>query len=290
LLSTCSLSLIPLHASPTMNWQQKAAISTVAAIPLLFGGHQISEGFVWTDFENEAAVKCFAFTAYSFWPFYISFALCFTEWTRSPVRQNHWSFWPRNLSDNFRRCMQLFHASAGVVLLAVVLSKMIPIDTDDVEDVNGRLRYEGWDIHSKENMFASIVYAYVVVMSLVVSSLPYSTLFAELALASLVVTLILWKHEYPSTWCFFAALLSSIIIIVVWHELQLYRGQTEDKPEDGECTENSLSQGQLDEATSERRSKCQVAMVKEYRTASEDLDDLTRMETGTPEDSINAGL
>jgi hypothetical protein len=179
--------------------------------------------------------------------------------------------------------MQLFHTFAGAVLLAVVLSKMIPIDEDDVEDVNGRLSYEGWGIDSGESIFASIVYAYVVVMSLVVSSLPYSTLFAELALASLVVTLILWKQEYPSTWCFFAALLSSIVIIMVWYELQLYREQPEGN-------ENSLSQGQLDEATTKRRSKCQIAMVKGNRTASKDLDDLTRMETGTPEDSINASL
>ena len=208
-----------------MTCTQKAALTTVASIPLIFGGQQLSEGFVWNDFENEAAVKCFAFTAYVFWPFYISLALFFTELTRPSLRQKNWPYWPLNLSDTFRRRVLLFNVFGGAIILVVGLVSMLPFQVENhVHNVNGRLHYEGWDIDSlTAGIVASLVYVYVIISGMVVSSLPYSTLLGELGFAALVVTFILWTKEFPSTWCFFSAMLSSIVVLTIWHELQLYR-------------------------------------------------------------------
>jgi len=41
----------------------------------------------------------------------------------------------------------------------------------------------------------------MVIGSMIVSSLRYSSLFGGCILGSLVATLIFWKNQYPSTWC-----------------------------------------------------------------------------------------
>lgn len=243
LLGAGCLSLIPLRAPRSMTARQKAALATVAAIPLMFGGHQLSEGFVWEDFENDAAVKCFAFTAFTFWPFYMSLALTLTEWTRPRLRRKHWSYWPLKLSDKFRRWMLLFNLFWGTVLLVLGTVTMIPLHVENhVRDVNGRLHYEGWDIGYAAGIVASLAYLYVIISSMIVSSLPYSTLLGELGFVSLVVSFILWQTEFPSTWCFFAAILSSILILSVWNELQLYRDLEKTREAEQEGTSNTVKE------------------------------------------------
>ena len=190
------LTLIPLRAPPTtLTRKQRVALATVAAIPLIFGLHQISEGMVWLNFENDVAVQCFAFTAYAFWPLYISVAFALVEWTRNETvtaddnddddnhTHHHWSKWPHNISVTSRRRLQLFHVVIAVILEAFVLANMIPRDDDDndVVDVNGRLQYEGWGLKGQAATYAaSVAYAYVVVASMYVSSLPYSSFFGSI--------------------------------------------------------------------------------------------------------------
>ena len=146
----------------------------------------------------------------------------------------------------------------------------------DAKAINGRLHYEGWGIDSRAaTIVAAIAYLYLVIVSTVLSSLPYSTVFGELGFASLVVTFILWKYQYPSTWCFFAAILSSIVILVVWCELQLYLEPQEDgTSKERSSKERSLSQAEEGVATTERRSRHSVETVKENRTSSKDSEDL----------------
>ena len=173
LLGACSLALVLFYgggASSVMTRKQKAALATVAAIPLIFGLHQLSEGFVWKDFDSETAVRCFSYTAYVFWPFYISLSFALVEWTRRFVQHDHWSYWPFSLPDRLRRNTLIFHVVLATVLLAFVLAHMVPIDPDSVNDVNGRLQYEGWGIDSSAaSLTASVAYAYVVVASMIVS-------------------------------------------------------------------------------------------------------------------------
>jgi len=230
LLGVCNLALVLLRSPPSMARKQSASLATVAAIPLIFGLHQVSEGMVWKDFENEVAVQCFAFTAYVFWPLYISLAFALVEWTRNyettsrPNDDHRWAHWPHNISAKSRRRLQLFHVLLAIALDAYVLVNMVPLDNDGVLDVNGRLSYSGWGIDNQTLSYAaSAVYAYVVVVSLYVSSLPYSSFFGGLVLVSLCLTLIFWTEQYPSTWCFFAAILSSVVMLIIWSELQLNR-------------------------------------------------------------------
>lgn len=243
LLGVCSLLLLVVppagrccsSATTTtgMTARQTAALSTVAAIPLIFGMHQITEGVVWTDPDNEHAVRCFAYTAYIFWPLYISLSMALVEWTRRQPEagesessgSSHWSHWPRQIEARMRQRTMVFHVVLAAVLLAVVLADMVETDPNTVKEGNkGRLQYEGWGLENRAlTILMSIVYVYTVVGSLVISSLRYSTLFGGLVLVSMIVSVILWENQFPSTWCFFAAILSSMVILIVWHELQLYK-------------------------------------------------------------------
>lgn len=248
LVGVCNLLLILLRSPPSMTRKQKAALATVAAIPLIFGLHQVSEGMVWKDFENEVAVQCFAFTAYAFWPLYFSLAFALVEWTRihegtsRPSDDHRWSHWPHNISATARRRLLLFHVILAVALDVVVLVNMVPLENDGVVDVNGRLQYEGWGIENEALKYAaSVVYAYVGVVSMYVSSLPYSSLFAALALGSLILTLILWMEQYPSTWCFFAAILSCVVMLIIWSELQLHRREPEQQESGARDSKKSFS-------------------------------------------------
>jgi len=252
-LGLCSVLLIPFMTrtkddpsttSSIMTTSQKMALASVAAIPLIFGGHQLSEGFVWTDMENEHAVRCFAYTAYVLWPLYISLSFALVEWTRRPITENHWSYWPQHstntedhdhgvLSVKSRRGILTFHVLLASGFVALVVPEMIRMDPETVRDVNGRLQYEGWGLDNKYlNILCNVIYVYCVVGSLLISSLRYSTVFGALVLASLIATAILWENQYPSTWCFFSAVISSMVIFIVWSELKLYTQQEPEQEED----------------------------------------------------------
>lgn len=60
--------------------------------------------------------------------------------------------------------------------------------------------------------------------------IKYTSLSGWASLLSLVVTLVLWKAQFQSTWCFFAAILSFIIVLSVWNELQEYQPSTKSRP------------------------------------------------------------
>lgn len=216
-----------------MSLRQRATLGSVAAIPLIFGAHQLSEGFVWTDFDNEHAVRCFAYTAYIFWPCYISLCLCLVEWTRTDFASstnatNHWGDWPRLWKPKLRQRILAFHVVLAFALLAVVVGEMIQNDPNTVKANNGRLQYEGWGLENDAlDIMGSIIYVYCVVGSLAVSSLRYSTLFGGCVLISLIASVALWENQFPSTWCFFSAVLSVMVLFIVWSELQLYKREPE---------------------------------------------------------------
>jgi hypothetical protein len=223
-----------------MTSRQKFALGCVAAVPLIFGGHQISEGFVWHDLDDEVAVKCYVYIAYSMWPLYVSVAFALVEWTRTkpPILQNeerrHWSYWPYLTNkDYIRRWILSMNVLLGAFLL-VVTSITITRDDDntEVEVANGRLQYQGFGFESgKAGITATITYVYIVIASIVVSSLQYSTVLGVAIGVSFLLTQLLWTDQVPSTWCFFAAVLSCLILLMVWCELESYR-RFRDVPED----------------------------------------------------------
>jgi hypothetical protein len=228
-LGVISIALIPIGSKPGMKTIQKLALATVAAIPLIFGLHQLSEGLVWLDNENEIAINCFAYTAYTFWPAYISLSATVTEFTRPPkLEKGRFSSWPRSIPFKTRRWWLVFNAVLASTLLVVLAYNMSQEETNSVKADNGRLEYTGWHFNKSAQMYGVIIiYTYTVIGSMMVSSLPYSSMFGFSILAALIFTLVLWIDQFPSTWCFFAASLSMFVLLVVWKELQMYQEENE---------------------------------------------------------------
>jgi hypothetical protein len=228
-LGVISIALIPLGSKPGMKTIQKLALATIAAIPLIFGLHQLSEGLVWLDNENEIAINCFAYTAYTFWPAYLSLSAMLTEFTRPPkLEEGRFSSWPRSIPFKARRWWLVLNAVLASTFLVVSAYKMSQEETHSVKADNGRLEYTGWSYKTSAHMYGAFAtYTYTVIGSMMVSSLPYSSMFGFAILAALIFTLVLWIDQFPSTWCFFAASLSMFVLLVVWKELQMYQEEDE---------------------------------------------------------------
>jgi hypothetical protein len=211
-----------------MNAAQRTSLALVAAVPLLFGAQQLSEGFVWQDFTNEVAIRCFAYTAYVFWPAYISISFGLVEWTRRRrvVEQSPlvgWSYWPTLWQVRRRQQILAFNVVLACFLVSFVIVEMIRNDPNTVRPYDGSLHYEGWGIDSQaQATMGSLIYLYCVVGTLIVSSLRYTTVFGVTVLGSLILSVVLLKNHYESTWCFFSAILSVCVTWIVWNEIIWY--------------------------------------------------------------------
>ena len=215
----------------------RLALTTVAAIPLIFGFHQLSEGMVWVDMEeNDVAVACFAYTAYSVWPFYIALVFTLCEWTRPVIGMAGESTQPRpeqaaskswdtcwqhcRLSVSVRKYILVFNTILGAVLLIAAVESLHDQEPLSVEEKQGRLEYTGWGFTDAFSDLGTVAYVYTVVGSLLLSSVKYSSAFGILVLIAMVTTVVLWRGQFPSTWCFFAAVLSCMVSLIVWTEVK----------------------------------------------------------------------
>jgi hypothetical protein len=219
-----------------MNAAQRTSLALVAAVPLLFGAQQLSEGFVWQDFTNEVAIRCFAYTAYVFWPAYVAISFGLVEWTRRhrlvdqppPVG---WSYWPTLWQVRRRQQILAFNVVLACFLVSFVILEMIQNDPNTVNPSDGSLHYEGWGIDNQaQATTGSLIYLYCVIGTLIVSSLRYTTLFGVTVLASLILSVVLFVKHFESTWCFFSAILSIIVTWIVWNEINWYNEVGDEVP------------------------------------------------------------
>jgi hypothetical protein len=168
-----------------------------AAIPLLFGVQQILEGVLWLTFRFDAALVNVAATfAYSFfshvlWPIYVPFAGLLLE----PVR------WRR------RVILVGLMAGAAAGLYLLVNMVRIPIVSRAVE---GHIEYA-----SPHFYILAVMGGYLAgtCASLLFSSHRYVKLFGLAALLSFIGAYAAYAKWFISVWCFFAAVLSMIVLL-----------------------------------------------------------------------------
>lgn len=177
-----------------------AAERPYAAIPVLFAVQQLVEGVVWLTFESEAPAlnraMTFLYSLFShvFWPLYVPFAALVME--------------PRTM----RRRWMLGVAAAGTAAGLFLLVNMIryPIESRAFE---GHIEYV-----SPHFYIALVMAAYLgaTCLSLLFSSHRDVVLFGAAALASFVFSYVAYTRWFISVWCFFAAVLSVIVLAHVF--------------------------------------------------------------------------
>ena len=168
-----------------------------ALIPLLFGIQQLIEGAIWLTFSHDAPVLkqtmtyIYSMFSHVLWPIYVPFAFRVLETTP------------------WRRTAMLWFQAAG---LAVGLYLFYFIATRPViaEVVGQHLVYD-----SPHFFIAPVIVLYVASTCFTgtVSSHTFVRLFGGLALLSFIATYFFAAVALVSVWCFFAAVLSSLIYL-----------------------------------------------------------------------------
>lgn len=170
----------------------------LAAIPFLFAMQQFAEGVVWVHFNKypldkpilQMAIDAFLIFAFLVWPVWIPLSLALVE--KTPWRR---------------------HVIVGVLILGIGLSSLNLMyalrETAAVKVVNHSLQYLG---QAPEQMF---LYPFIILFPCFISSIRSISIFGMLVLAGYVVANYFYLHNFISVWCFFAALVSLIILKIV---------------------------------------------------------------------------
>lgn len=173
-----------------------------AVFPLLFGVQQLVEGGVWLSFGSSICVSnafiyTYLFFSHVFWPAYTPFALLSFE--QNPVRKN------------LLVLLSFIGVATSLFLFTSIISEA---------NVNSALACIK---HDSIQYFITLAHPHLVVflyfISTVGSCLVVSNrminYFGLVLLFSLFASLMLYYNTYLSAWCFFAAILSEGIYLIV---------------------------------------------------------------------------
>jgi hypothetical protein len=220
---TAAALLIPLGAAAVVRslsagvGSDPAAASTVAlaAAPLLFGLQQAIEGFVWIGVEGggEAAwlapaALLYLFFAYGFWPAWIPFAVLRLEGGGSSGSS---SGWRGSLTGVLLVCGLLM---GGFLWLPLLFEAVPPVPGV----VAGSLHYPTPTLFAGLglNWLGEGLYAVVIGLPLLLSASFPARLYAVSLLAAFALSEWLYRPAFNSVWCYFSALLSILILVIVW--------------------------------------------------------------------------
>jgi hypothetical protein len=169
----------------------------LAAVPLLFGIQQISEGIQWLYLNagstSPAAGYFFLIFALIVWPLYVpAFVYLLDEKKKKKILR--WFIF-----------LGMFIASYFSLLMlkeSIVITK-----------VNACIQYS-FNSHLEEPIL--FVYLFAILGPLFFSSHKFFRWFGIATFFSAVISLIFFSFSFTSVWCFFAALLSVIILVYVY--------------------------------------------------------------------------
>ncbi len=168
-----------------------------AAIPLLFAVQQLIEGVLWTSFHADAAgvtramTLAYLFFSHVLWPVFIPASVMLIE--PSPSR---------------RRDLVVL-VGAGVAVSAWLAYQTL---THAIES-HPEGKHIEYVLPLSLGIMTSVLYVLSTVASLVLSSHRMVRIFGVLTLAAFVATYAFYSHWWISVWCFFAALLSGVVLL-----------------------------------------------------------------------------
>lgn len=168
-----------------------------AAVPLLFGVQQLIEGVVWLTFDSSEALlnpaMTFAYSLFShvLWPLYVPFAALLLE----PVR---WR----------RQALLAFLATGGAVAIYLLVNMFrFPIES---RPLGGHIEYASPHFYILPVMAG---YLAGTCISMLFSSHSLVKAFGAAAMLSFGLSYAIYRQWFISVWCFFAAVLSVIVLL-----------------------------------------------------------------------------
>jgi len=175
-----------------------------ASIPLIFAAQQIAEGFLWLSLTNPEyarfTIPCtylFLFFAQIFWPTWVPFAALKLE--------------ANERKSKLLKIMTACGAAVSLYFTACII--IFPVE-GMVQDCHILYVFGYPQIMTP---FVTGFYAIATIGALMVSSVKGMKTFGISVLVAYVVTAIFYLDFFVSVWCFFSAILSILIVSVVYN-------------------------------------------------------------------------
>lgn len=168
-----------------------------AMIPLVFGVQQVIEGLVWLSFRldasslNTVATQTYTLFSYVLWPVYLPYA----------VRELETVPWRKKALSIF----QLIGTATGAYLLYSLAR--FPFSS---QIVGGHIVYASARLYGHPMAY---LYIFVTSVGCLFSSHRLVNAFGVLTILSAIVTYRIYAASFASVWCFFAAILSSVVVL-----------------------------------------------------------------------------
>jgi hypothetical protein len=189
----------------TFKKSKDSDLKFLGAIPFLFALQQFTEGFVWLSFNHSDfqfiqsnATKAFLFFAWVLWPVLMPYSIYKTE-TPGLKKNINFYFFLLGSASGLHSVYMLFADNPRPLVNNFHIDYIVSLSQFD----------------EKIQLAQQITYVVVTVVPLFVSSLKGARVLAVANFIALVLAFIFFKHSLPSTWCFFAAILSGIIYWIV---------------------------------------------------------------------------
>lgn len=171
-----------------------------ACLPVLFGIQQVSEGILWRTFHNPGLASwhttftyLFIFFSHVLWPIWIPFAV----WLMDP--------------NNARKKMIFYCLLIGGALSVYIIYCMFTYEVS-VKIENLHIRYQ---LHFPNLVLRRIFYFLAIGAPFFISSVKWMKLLGAALLGSMVLTYIFYFYFIISVWCFFAAVLSVLVLFII---------------------------------------------------------------------------
>ena len=198
---TAGIGLLAIGAVTASRVRRRAELP-FALIPGLFGVQQLIEGGLWLTFPDNAPLAntvltyFYSFFSHVLWPIYVPIAVLLLE----PVE------WRRKLL----MAIAVAGAAVGLYLLYFLVTEPI------VSEVVGRhISYQSPHFYIAAVM---VLYVLATCVSSFVSSCKTIRWFGAATFVALLAAYAFYAFWFISVWCFFAAVLSLIVLVHFNHE------------------------------------------------------------------------
>lgn len=186
----------------TITQARTLPLKVLAGIPLIFAFQQFSEGLLWCSLSGaaysgwkNAAMYIFLVFAQVVWPVYVPFTILLFE------------------THPGRKKILYFLLGVGILTSVYLGYCLVSWNVEAVVEYH-HIRYD-MDFPLANRWFSGIPYLLAAVVSPFISSLKRLRVLGLALLTSYLVTRILYQDYLISIWCYFAAVLSVIILVIV---------------------------------------------------------------------------
>jgi hypothetical protein len=173
-----------------------------ASIPLLFGVQQVSEGFLWLALEKQQyshwesnSTYFFLFFAQILWPFWVSFSIRLMELSPRIKQRLNFILWIGIIASTYLGyCLLNYNPKASISGYHIRYDLNFPF-------------YFVW--------YSGLFYFIPTVIPTLISSIKNMKYLGLVILISFVISKLFYNEHLISIWCYFAAVLSSIVYLII---------------------------------------------------------------------------